>query len=87
MKKDKLRQVVVYTQGNGAVPAWAIHLYCSTNYHYNFSIHNDMRTYYGNKPNYLQIGEHQSAERKLVGMWVMMMLIAWYVNDAWTNKL
>ncbi|KAJ7350894.1 hypothetical protein DFH08DRAFT_695269 [Mycena albidolilacea] len=80
MKKDESRQVVVYTQGNGAVPAWAIHLYCcgcSTNYHHNFSVHNDMQTYYGDKPNYLQIGEHQFAERKLVGMWVMMMLVAW----------
>ncbi|KAF7334149.1 hypothetical protein MVEN_02321000 [Mycena venus] len=36
-----------------------------------------MRMYYGDKPNYIQIGEHQFAERKLIGLWVSLMLLAW----------
>ncbi|KAJ7330880.1 hypothetical protein DFH08DRAFT_966637 [Mycena albidolilacea] len=35
-----------------------------------------MRTYYGDKPTYIQIGEHQFAERKLVGLWVSLMVSA-----------
>ncbi|KAF8155005.1 hypothetical protein K438DRAFT_1987232 [Mycena galopus ATCC 62051] len=80
MKKPEIRQIVVYTQGGGAVPAHAIHLYCrgcNTNYHHNFSVKDSVRTYYGNTPRYIQIGEHQFAERKLVGLWVTLMLVGW----------
>ncbi|KAJ7757761.1 hypothetical protein DFH07DRAFT_958636 [Mycena maculata] len=37
-----------------------------------------IRTYYGDTPNYIQIGEHQFAERKLIAMWISLMLLAWY---------
>ncbi|KAJ7354118.1 hypothetical protein DFH08DRAFT_691424 [Mycena albidolilacea] len=80
LKKAETRQAIVYTQASGAVPAWAVHLYCpncNTNYHHNFSVQAGMRTYYGNKPTYIQISEHQFAERKLVGLWVSLMLVAW----------
>ncbi|KAJ7205836.1 hypothetical protein GGX14DRAFT_644475 [Mycena pura] len=80
IKKTELRQVVVYTLGDGAIPAHAVHLYCrgcNTNYHHNFSVQGGMRTYYGDTPRYLQIGEHQLAERKLVGLWTSLMLVAW----------
>ncbi|KAF8144269.1 hypothetical protein K438DRAFT_1632122 [Mycena galopus ATCC 62051] len=80
MKKPENRQIVVYTQGGGAVPAHAIHLYCrgcNTNYHHNYSVKDGVRTYYGNTPRYIQIGEHQFAERKLVGLWVTLMLVGW----------
>ncbi|KAJ7320903.1 hypothetical protein DFH08DRAFT_713634, partial [Mycena albidolilacea] len=80
LKKAETRQAIVYTQASGAVPVWAVHLYCpdcNTNYHHNFSVQVGMRTYYGDKPTYIQIGEHQFAERKLVGLWVSLMLVAW----------
>ncbi|KAJ6463105.1 hypothetical protein DFH09DRAFT_1492323 [Mycena vulgaris] len=80
LKKAEARQVVVYTLGRGVAPAWAVHLYCAdynTNYHHNFSVQAGMRAYYGDKPKFIQIGEHQFVERKLVGMWVSMMLLAW----------
>ncbi|KAJ6501927.1 hypothetical protein C8R45DRAFT_605210 [Mycena sanguinolenta] len=80
LKKAEQRQVVVYTHGDGVVPARAVHLYCrgcNSNYHHNFSVQHGIRTYYGNTPTLIQIGEHQFAERKLVGLWVSMMLLAW----------
>lgn len=80
LKKAEARQVVVYTLSHGVVPAWAVHLYCpdcNTNYHNNYSVQQGMRTYYGDVPKYIQIGEHQFAERKLIGMWVSLMLLAW----------
>ncbi|KAJ7630261.1 hypothetical protein FB45DRAFT_792746 [Roridomyces roridus] len=80
LKKPEARQVVVYTQGNGVVPAWAVHLYCpdcNTNYHHNYCVQGGMRTYYGDQPNYIQIGEHQFAERKLIGLWISLMLVGW----------
>ncbi|KAJ6564238.1 hypothetical protein B0H19DRAFT_893977, partial [Mycena capillaripes] len=96
LKKPEVRQVVIYTQGNGAIPVFAVHLYCpdcNTNYHPNFSVHAGMRTYYSDKPTYIQIGEHQFAEQKLVGLWVTLMLMAWYLsrvsatNCAWTYDM
>ncbi|KAF7342835.1 hypothetical protein MSAN_01999500 [Mycena sanguinolenta] len=80
LKKTEQRQVVVYTHSDGVVPARAVHLYCrgcNTNYHHNFSVQGGMRRYYGNTPTFIQIGEHQFADRKLVGLWVSMMLLAW----------
>ncbi|KAJ7189681.1 hypothetical protein GGX14DRAFT_382954, partial [Mycena pura] len=73
LKKAEVRQVVIYSQGDGALPAHAVHVYCrgcNTNYHHGFSVQAGVRTYYGDTPKYLQIGEHQFAERKLVGLWV-----------------
>ncbi|KAJ7089594.1 hypothetical protein C8R44DRAFT_892286 [Mycena epipterygia] len=80
LRKAESRQIVIYTLGNGVLPAWAVHLYCpdcNTNYHYNYSVHDGTRTYYGDTPIYIQIGEHQFAERKLIGLWVSLMLVAW----------
>ncbi|KAJ7764190.1 hypothetical protein DFH07DRAFT_738454 [Mycena maculata] len=80
LKKEEPRQTVVYTLGHGALPAWAVHIYCpdcNTNYHHNYSVQAGIRTYYGDTPNYIQIGEHQFAERKLIAMWMSLMLLAW----------
>ncbi|KAJ7348297.1 hypothetical protein DFH08DRAFT_698265 [Mycena albidolilacea] len=80
LKKPELREIIVYTQGEGAVPAHAVHLYCrgcKTNYHHNYSVQGGIRQYYGGTPRYIQIGEHQFAERKLVGLWVASMLFSW----------
>lgn len=101
MKKEQQRQVVVYTKGNGAQPAWSIHLYCRgmynlycihaaaltfidattgchTNYHNNFSVCKDVRTYYTERPTYIQVGEHQYVEGQLIGLWTGQMLLGWY---------
>jgi hypothetical protein len=80
LKKAECRQVVVYTLDKGVRPAWSIHLYCEdchTNYQYEFSVNQGVRTYYGGIPKYIQVGEHQFVERKLVGMWISLMLVAW----------
>ncbi|KAJ6602853.1 hypothetical protein DFH09DRAFT_1470889 [Mycena vulgaris] len=80
LKKAECRQVVVYTIAKGVRPAWSIHLYCedcNTNYQYEFSVHKGVRTYYGGIPKYIQVGEHQFVDRKLVGMWISLMLVAW----------
>ncbi|KAF8169148.1 hypothetical protein K438DRAFT_1855748, partial [Mycena galopus ATCC 62051] len=68
MKKPKICQIVVYTQGGSAVPVHAIHLYC---------LADGVCTYYGNTLCYIQIGKHQFTERKLVGLWVTLMLVGW----------
>jgi hypothetical protein len=80
LKKAECRQTVVYTLDKGVRPAWSIHLYCEdchTNYQYEFSVNQGVRTYYGGIPKYIQVGEHQFVERKLVGMWISLMLVAW----------
>ncbi|KAJ7601708.1 hypothetical protein DFH06DRAFT_1276631 [Mycena polygramma] len=80
LKKAECRQVVVYTLDKGVRPAWSIHLYCEdckTNYQHEFSVNQGVRTYYGGIPKYIQVEEHQFVERKLVGMWISLMLLAW----------
>jgi hypothetical protein len=47
------------------------------NYHHNYRVHQGRQIYYDGVPEILQIGEHQFAERKLVNMWIMMMLLLW----------
>ncbi|KAF8894187.1 hypothetical protein CPB84DRAFT_1816137 [Gymnopilus junonius] len=50
---------------------------CKVNYHHNFRVHDGQQIYYDKIPDILQIGEHQFAERKLVNMWIIMMLLSW----------
>ncbi|KAJ7758979.1 hypothetical protein DFH07DRAFT_958123 [Mycena maculata] len=64
----------------GVAPVWSTHLYfldCLTNYHHNFLVQDRVRTYYGDTLQYIQIGEHQFAERKLIGLWISSMLLGW----------
>ncbi|KAJ7668842.1 hypothetical protein B0H17DRAFT_1335884 [Mycena rosella] len=80
MKKTQSRQAIVYTLARGVQPVWAAHLYCDqckTNYQYEFSVQNGVRTYYGRVPEYIQVGEHQFVERKLIGLWMSLMLVGW----------
>ncbi|KAJ7176348.1 hypothetical protein C8R43DRAFT_1084702 [Mycena crocata] len=80
LKRATSQQVVVYTVASGVVPAWETHLYCpdcNTTYYSNFSSQHGMRTYYGGVPNFIQIGVHQFAERKLIALWTTLMLVAW----------
>ncbi|KAF7323566.1 hypothetical protein MKEN_00576900 [Mycena kentingensis (nom. inval.)] len=80
LKKAATRQVIVYTLNKGAMPAYEVQLYCETcktTYFPDFSVHNRVRTYYNGIPDFIQIGAHQFAERRLVGMWISLMLVAW----------
>ena len=55
---------------------------CEVNYHHNYCVEKGKRIYYSGNgiPEILQVGEHQFAERKLVQLWVTMMLVSWYVS-------
>ena len=50
---------------------------CKVNYHHNFRVHEGQQIYYDKIPDLVQIGEHQFAERKLINLWIMMMLLLW----------
>ena len=50
---------------------------CNTSYRNNYSVCRQVRSFYGGIPDFLQVGEHQFVARKLVEMWVNMMLVRW----------
>ncbi|KAJ7216341.1 hypothetical protein GGX14DRAFT_391184 [Mycena pura] len=80
LKKATTRQVIVYTLAKGVIPTYEIQLYCpdcNTTYFPDFSVCAGARTYYGGIPPIMQVGAHQFVERKLVGMWISLMLVAW----------
>jgi hypothetical protein len=54
-------------------------LECQTNYHHNFRVKDGIRTYYDGIPAVIQVGEHQFAEKRLVQLWISLMLISWQV--------
>jgi hypothetical protein len=56
-----------------------LYLGCRYSYQNNYSVHRGVRYYYGGIPDYIQVSEHQFVEKKLVGMWVDMMLVGWLV--------
>ncbi|KAF7307938.1 hypothetical protein MKEN_01154700 [Mycena kentingensis (nom. inval.)] len=64
LKRSQSRQVILYSIADGVIPAWSIHLACDA-------------FYYTDIPAYLQIGDHQFAEHKLVSMWISQMLTSW----------
>lgn len=50
------------------------------NYHHNFAVKNGTRMYYGNHiPNMIQVGEHQFVEKRVIDLWISMMLLSWLV--------
>ncbi|KAJ7063878.1 hypothetical protein C8F01DRAFT_1054782 [Mycena amicta] len=82
LKKATSRQVVVYTLGRGVLPAYEIKLYCPdclTAYFPDFSVFQGLREYYSldQIAEYIQIGAHQFAEKRLIVLWITMMLVAW----------
>ncbi|KAF8060185.1 hypothetical protein FPV67DRAFT_1674149 [Lyophyllum atratum] len=80
LKKAEQRQAVLYTLGEGALPVYTVHLYCEScnvNYHHNYSVKKDKRTYYDGIPEIIQVGEHQFMEQKLVQLYMTMMLVSW----------
>ncbi len=50
---------------------------CQTNYHHNFLVRDGMRTYYGGMPTYVQVGEHQFIEDRVITWWITSMLTGW----------
>ncbi|KAF8056266.1 hypothetical protein FPV67DRAFT_650208 [Lyophyllum atratum] len=80
LKKAEQRQAMLYTD-QGPLPVYAVHLYCESchvNYHHNYRVEKGQRIYYdGPVPEIIQVGEHQFMERKMVQMWITMMLMAW----------
>ena len=55
----------------------AYQLECQTNYHHNFHVKIGIRTYYSGIPAIIQIGEHQFAEKRLIQLWISLMLVSW----------
>ncbi|TFY71904.1 hypothetical protein EVG20_g1111 [Dentipellis fragilis] len=76
--KAMQRKAVIYTLSDGVVPTYHIHMYCEhckTGYHNNFYVRNGRRFYYTNPvPEYLQVGTHHFAERRLVKLWTAQLL-------------
>lgn len=103
LKQQRFRQVVIYTAGDGACPAWSVQLKCpgafldfslttsvndpsvsvecKADYRHNFCVRGgtDTRTYNQGVPDYIQVGEHQFVEKKVVNNWLALMQTAWYV--------
>lgn len=51
---------------------------CNVNYHRNFYVHQGRRTYYGTGiPDIIQVGEHQFVERKVIELWITLMVVSW----------
>ncbi|KAF8802794.1 hypothetical protein BYT27DRAFT_7226251 [Phlegmacium glaucopus] len=63
IKKCEVRKAVLFTAGCGAIPVHSLHLYCE---HCKVNYHHNYR-----------VGEHQFAERKLINLWISMMLLSW----------
>ena len=62
-------------------------LECQTNYHHNFQVKVGIRTYYSGIPAFIQIGEHQFAEKRLIQLWISQMLVSWCVIYVFHNSL
>ncbi|KAF8219141.1 hypothetical protein L208DRAFT_1342983 [Tricholoma matsutake] len=83
LKKEEQQQAVLYTMDKGALPVHSVHLYCDeckTNYHCNFWVNEGVHTYYNGIPAVIQVGEHQFAERRLIQLWITLMLVSWQVH-------
>lgn len=52
-------------------------LACKINYHHNFYVQSGIRNYYSGIPDILQVAEHQFVERKLVNLWITLMVVSW----------
>ncbi|KAF7322243.1 hypothetical protein HMN09_00001400 [Mycena chlorophos] len=84
--KKQLRQkhdalhVVLYTLSDGACASFAHTLTCDachTRYYPNYSVKDSMRTYYTTIPETIQVGAHQYIERRVLDLFINLMLISW----------
>jgi hypothetical protein len=56
---------------------------CRVNYHLNFRVERRstgyIRQYYDGAPDIIQVGEHQFVEKRLIELWISLMLVSWCV--------
>jgi hypothetical protein len=52
-------------------------LACKINYHHNFYMQSGIQHYYSGIVDILQVAEHQFVERKLVNLWITLMVVSW----------
>jgi len=50
---------------------------CSTNYHHDYSVKNDIRTYYEGIPSVVHVGDHQFIEKDVLNLFIALMLNSW----------
>lgn len=51
------------------------------NYHHNFCIKDGVCTHYDGIPDIIQVGKHQFAEKRLIQLWISLMLVSWQVTN------
>ena len=82
LKKAHQRSAAFFTLRRGALKAFSTSLYCTgcnTDYHHNYAVRSERRTYYSKRPIALQVSEHHFVEWDLVYLWTSMMGTSWYV--------
>ncbi|EKM50854.1 uncharacterized protein PHACADRAFT_165508 [Phanerochaete carnosa HHB-10118-sp] len=82
------RHVILFTFDKGVILGYSVHLYCdqcNTNFHHNYTVKDGVCTYYSGVPEFLQAGEHHFVERKLVNLWIHLILTAWTSASACTD--
>jgi hypothetical protein len=50
---------------------------CNTSYHHNYSVQNDVRTYYAGVPGLLQIADHHFVDQALATQWQGSLVLGW----------
>lgn len=50
---------------------------CKNSYHNNFYMSKGVRYYYEGIPDFIQVGDHQFVEHKVVRHWIDLMLCGW----------
>ncbi|KAI0358771.1 hypothetical protein OH77DRAFT_1449458 [Trametes cingulata] len=79
-RKDKPRKVVLFTLDRGVCDAYSVHLYCErchSNYHHNFVVRRNVRTYYAGLPDTIQVSEHHFVERRVLDLFTSLSLFSW----------
>ena len=52
-------------------------LACKINHHHNFYVQSGIQHYYHGTLDILQVAEHQFVKRKLVNLWITLMVVSW----------
>jgi len=50
---------------------------CKSSFHNNFYVHQGTRFYYDGIPDFIQVGDHQFVEHKVIKNWIDLMLCGW----------
>ncbi|KAG2029612.1 hypothetical protein BDR03DRAFT_880340, partial [Suillus americanus] len=84
LKKEEQCRIVIFTHSEGAKPAWTVHLKCrecNTNYQFNYSVKDQLQTYYSGIPQHIQVSDHQFVKLNLAMHWMNLMQIAQLFTD------